>query len=608
MCGIFAYKGKNTAFNNLLNGLQSLEYRGYDSAGLMAIDDKKNIYYKKEIGKVSNLAGEVMKDSDILKDFHTGIAHTRWATHGGVTKENTHPHFSQNKRFFLVHNGIIENYIELKNYLVKKGYNFYSDTDSEVVANLIEEYFEDNLENTLKIIKQKITGAYALAVIDTKNPNQIIAIKLGSPLVVGINKDELFLSSDANALANITTKYIPIDDNEMVIIDGENYKIINSGKEIKKEIFESQKNNIEEDMGNFKHFMLKEIFEIPNIIENIIGGRINFETNEIKSNSLDKINFENIEKIEIIASGTSYNAGYIGSYLFEELSGIPTNVIISTEFKYKKQFINSKTLYIFISQSGETADSLECLKIVKNRGGQTFGIVNVVGSSIARMCDNGLYTHCGVEIGVASTKAFIGQLIILLIIALYAGNKKDLDYQTYLESLNGLKTLKDEINLVLLNSNKIKDIAQKYSKYNNMFFLGRNMFYPMAMEGSLKCKEITYIHTESYSAGELKHGPLSLIQNDFPTILINPNSKLYDKNISTLKEIQARDGKVIGIISKSDIHKNEYNNFIEIPDSNIFNSLFTSGVVLQLFAYYVALDLNREIDKPRNLAKSVTVE
>lgn len=608
MCWIFAYQGAWDASKYLINWLISLEYRWYDSAGLTLVSDSGDIYMQKAIGRVSNLATKIENNKKDTSGFHTGIAHTRWATHGGVTLENTHPHHSQNERFYLVHNGIIENYIDLKKELIAKWYTFYGDTDSEVVANLIEYVFEKDLETTVKKVKELITGAYALAIIDRQNPDQIIAIKLWSPLVVGIAGNDLFLSSDANALSNITEKYIPVDDNEMVIINKNTYKIISSGKEIEKNSFESLKSNVNEDMWEFQHFMLKEIFEVPDIIENILWGRINFETHEIKSNSLEKLNFKDIEKIEIIASGTSYNAGMIGTYLFEELSNIPTQIHISTEFKYKKQFINDKTLYIFISQSGETADALECLKIVKNRGGKTFWIVNVVGSSIARLCDNGLYTHCWVEVGVASTKAFIGQLLTLVVIALYAGNKKDLDYNKYREIIDGLSHLKDDINMVLMHSHDIESIAKKYSNYKNMFFLGRNMFYPMAMEWSLKCKEITYNHTEAYSAGELKHGPLSLIEANFPTILLNPESKLYEKNISTLKEVQARNGKVIGILSQNDIHKWEYNDVIELPKTGEYNALFTTGVALQLFAYYMALTLGREIDKPRNLAKSVTVE
>lgn len=608
MCWIFAYQGSWNASKYLINWLISLEYRWYDSAWLTLLSDNWDIYIEKAIGRVSNLATKIENNKKDTSAFHTGIAHTRWATHGWVTLENTHPHYSQNGRFYLVHNGIIENYIDLKKELISKWYTFYGDTDSEVVANLIEYVFEKDLETTIKKVKELITGAYALAIIDRENPDQIIAIKLGSPLVVGVAGNNLFLSSDANALCNITEKYIPVDDNEMVIIDKNTYKIISSGKEIEKNSFESLKNDLSEDLWEFKHFMLKEIFEIPDIIENILWGRIHFDTHEIKSNALDTLDIKNIAKIEIIASGTSYNAGMIGTYLFEDLANIPCQIHISTEFKYKKQFINDTTLYIFISQSGETADALECLKIVKNKGGKTFWIVNVVWSSIARMCDNGLYTHCWVEIWVASTKAFIGQLLTLLTIALYVGNKKDLDYTKYREIIDSLANLKDDINMVLMHSHQIEKIAKKYSTYKSMFFLGRNMFYPMAMEGSLKCKEITYNHTEAYSAWELKHWPLSLIEENFPTILINPESKLYEKNISTLKEIQARNGKVIWILSQKDEHIKEYDDIIEIPRTHEYNALFTIWVVLQLFAYYMAESLWREIDKPRNLAKSVTVE
>lgn len=608
MCWIFWYIWKNSASELLLNWLQSLEYRWYDSAWMTLINEKKEVYTSKSIWKVSNLASKIKEENKNLEDFCIGIAHTRWATHWWVTLENTHPHYSNNHRFYLVHNWIIENYIELKKELIAKWYSFYWNTDSEVVANLLQDLFEKDLETTVKKVKDLITWAYALAIIDKENPIEIIAIKLWSPLVVWISKDEIFLSSDANALSNITEKYIPIDDKEMVIINKNNYKILNAWQEISKNSFISQKSNTIEDMWEFKHFMLKEIFEIPNIIQNILWGRINFETSEIKNNWLDKLDVKNIEKIEIIASWTSYNAWYIWSYLFEELANIPTNVNISTEFKYKKQFINDKTLYIFISQSGETADALECLKIVKNKWWNTFWVVNVVGSSIARMCDNWLYTHCWVEVWVASTKAFIGQLITLLIISLYLWNKKDLDYKKYQEILYWLKNLKDDINTVLTQSQDIEKVAQKYANYKNMFFLWRNTFYPLAMEGSLKCKEITYNHTESYSAWELKHWPLSLIDENFPSILINPEWRFYEKNISTLKEVQARSGKVIWVLTKNDIHSKEYDDVIEIPKTNEYNALFTSWVALQLFAYHMANFLWKEIDKPRNLAKSVTVE
>lgn len=608
MCGIFAYKWTKGTMQLLLNGLKSLEYRWYDSAWLSMIDNRWQVFTEKAVWRVSNLASKLENSFIDFEEYHIGIAHTRWATHGWVTIENTHPHYSNNSRFYLVHNWIIENYIQLKNELIKAWFHFYWDTDSEVVANLIQYLFDKDLETTVKKVKERITWAYALAILDADNPSELIAIKLGSPLVVWIAGQDLFLSSDANALSNITDKYIPIDDNEMVVINSIWYKILSSWKQVSKDIYNSEKSDHIDDLWGFKHFMQKEIFEIPNIIENIIGWRINFASNEITSNALNRLELKNIEKIEIIASGTSYNAWYIGTYMFEDLSDIPAQVHISTEFKYKKQFINKKTLYIFISQSGETADSLECLKIVKNRWWQTFGIVNVVWSSIARLCDNWLYTHCWVEIWVAATKSFVWQLLTLLIISLYIGNKKQLDYAKYREIIQWLESLTKDINSVLESSNSIKDVAQNFSQYTNMFFLWRNMFYPLAMEWSLKCKEITYNHTESYSAWELKHWPLSLIEASFPAILLNPKSKLYEKNISTLKEIQARNWKVLWILSKGDEHSNQYDQTIFVPKTNEYNALFTCWIVLQLFAYYMADYLWKEIDKPRNLAKSVTVE
>ncbi|MDD4151621.1 MAG: glutamine--fructose-6-phosphate transaminase (isomerizing) [Candidatus Gracilibacteria bacterium] len=610
MCGIFAYKGDKEASSFLLEGLKNLEYRGYDSAGICEINNSGEFFLEKAVGKVSNLASKVENLGKDLTGFNTGIAHTRWATHGKVTLENTHPHYSKNERFFIVHNGIIENYIELKKELEEKGYTFYGETDTEIVAKLIEELFEIDLETTIKKVFKKVTGAYAMAVIDRENPNNLIGVKIGSPLVLGISENEFFLSSDANALARFVKNYVNLDDGEMVVIKGDNYKIISldSGLSLEKQSESITYNEDNYSLGDFTHFMEKEIFQVPEIIDNFIKGRIDFESLEIKSNTLEELAAKDFKRIEIIASGTSYNAGMTASYLFEELASIPTTVYVSTEFKYKKKFINPETLYIFISQSGETADSLESLKVVKNKGGFTFGIVNVVGSSIARLSDLGLYTHSGREVGVAATKSFIGQIGVLLIMALYLGNKKDLEYTKYKEIISSMKHLRDDVSMVLLNSNKIEEIAKKYAHYKDLFFLGRNIHYPMAMEGSLKCKEITYNHTEAYSAGELKHGPLSLIEDSFPTILINPEGKLKEKNISTLKEVKARDGKVVGIITKGDENKNLYDDVIEIPQTIEELSIFPVSVALQLFAYYMAKELKREIDKPRNLAKSVTVE
>jgi glucosamine--fructose-6-phosphate aminotransferase (isomerizing) len=606
MCGIFAYIWWNNTKAKLINWLKNLEYRGYDSAWICMIDKNKDIFLKKAVWKVSNLASKL---EDIQDKYFLGIAHTRWATHGGVNEKNCHPHHSENKRFYIVHNGIIENFIQLKEELENKWYKFYSDTDSEVVAKLIEDNFEKDLLTTIRKIIPKLQWAYAFAIIDKENPNEVIWVKLGSPLVLWIGENEYFLSSDPNALRWECKKFIPLQDKELVIINDNGYKILSFEFEEKtKEWLEFENYDTNSSKWEFKHFMLKEIFEIPQIFENAIAGRVNFKTKEITSNTLEKLAKENIQKIEIIASWTSYNAGYTASYWFEELANIPTSVYVSTEYKYKKHFIDDKTLYIFISQSWETADTLECLKIVKAKWWKTFGIVNVVASSIAQLTDMGLYTHSWVEVGVASTKAFIWQLSVLLLMALKLWLKNNLDYTRYEQILNGLSSLWEKLNEVLLDSLKIKKISEKYSKYNNMFFLWRNLLYPIAMEWSLKLKEITYHHSESYSAGELKHGPLSLIDKNFPSVLINPKTSLYEKNISTLKEIQARNGKVIGLITKWDENSSIYNDIIEVPYIDEILTPFVSATALDLFAYYMADFLWREIDKPRNLAKSVTVE
>lgn len=610
MCWIFAYKWDKEASPFLLEWLKNLEYRGYDSAGICEINKFGEFYIEKAIWKVSNLSTKVEANEQNLEWYNTWIAHTRWATHGKVTMENTHPHYSKNERFFIVHNWIIENYIELKKELEDRWYTFYGETDTEIVAKLIEDMFDTDIETTIKKVFRRLTWAYALGVIDRQEPDTLIWVKIGSPLVLGLSEGEYFLSSDANALARFAKTYITLDDWEMVIIKWNNHKIISLDSWLSLEK-EAENINYSEDnyaLGDFSHFMEKEIFQVPEIIDNFIKWRIDFESLEIKSNTLEDLAAKNFKRIEIIASWTSYNAWMTASYLFEELAGIETSVCVSTEFKYKKKFINSETLYIFISQSGETADSLESLKVVKNKWWFTFGIVNVVGSSIARLSDLWLYTHSWREVWVAATKSFIGQIWVLLIMALYLWNKKDLEYTKYKEILAAMKHLRDDVSLVLLESKKIQAIAKKYAKYKDMFFLWRNIHYPMAMEWSLKCKEITYNHTEAYSAWELKHWPLSLIEPSFPTILINPEWKFNEKNISTLKEVKARDGFVIWLITKWDKNAYLYDDVIEIPKTIEELSIFTVSVALQLFAYYEARELDREIDKPRNLAKSVTVE
>jgi len=606
MCWIFAYIGWKNTQNKLINWLKNLEYRGYDSAWLFEITKDKKTYLSKAVWKVSNLANKVENNKN---DYFAGIAHTRWATHGGVTETNCHPHFSSNERFYIVHNWIIENYIELKKDLEDKWYKFYSDTDTEVIAKLIEDNFEKDLLTTIKKITKILDGAYALAVIDKENPEILIGAKVGSPLVVGVAKDGFYISSDPNALRTICENFIPLNDKEIVVFEDNNYKIFSfDDKLLEKELLEFENYETSKWKWEYKHYMLKEIFEIPQVFENAIAGRVNFKTKEITSNTLNELSKHNFEKIEIIASGTSYNAWLTASYWFEDLANIPTSVFVSTEYKYKKKFIDNKTLYIFISQSGETADTLECLKIVNERWGFTFWIVNVVASSIAQLTKMWLYTHSWQEVWVASTKAFIWQLSVLLLMALKLGLKNNIDYGRYESILKDLANLKQNLQETLNEYAHIKTIWEKFAKYENMFFLWRNYLFPIAMEWSLKVKEITYHHTEAYSAGELKHGPLSLIDENFPSVLINPETFLYEKNISTLKEIQARNGKVLWVLTKWDKNTNLYDKTIFVPKVKWVLSPFVVATALDLFAYYMADSLWREIDKPRNLAKSVTVE
>lgn len=608
MCWIFAYKWEKKASELLIHGLVNLEYRGYDSAGICAVNKSWDIFIEKAVWKVSNLQNKLEEINANLDDYHTWIAHTRWATHWGVTIENSHPHYSANKRFYVVHNWIIENFIELKEELEKE-FDFYSETDSEVVAKLIEKEFDWNLLSTIKKVIKKIDWAYGLAILDRENPDELIWIKLGSPLVLWIKwEDNFFISSDSNALSGVADKFIALDDNEIIHIVWNTYKILNAWEEIQKHA-----ENILEDTGDyskwdFAHFMLKEIYEMPEIYENSIRGRINFDNHEITSPTLNDLFKNNFEKIAIIASWTSYFSAWIWANYFEEISGIETHTYISAEFKYKKQFINDKTLYIFISQSGETADAVDCLKLVKAKWWKTLWIVNVVGSTIARLSDYNLYTHSGREVWVASTKAFTWNLWTLLTIALFLWNKKDLDYGKFREILDWMKTLKKAMEDVFKKDLEIKELAKKYLDYKNFFFVWRNNLFPIAQEWSLKFKEITYNHTESYPSGELKHWPLSLIDKDFPSVLVNPKWKHYDKNISTLKEISAREWKVIWVVTEGDKNKSIYTDTIEIPETIEELAPFTISIALDLFAYHTAYLLERDIDKPRNLAKSVTVE
>lgn len=607
MCWIFAYNGTQNSIPLLIDGLRTLEYRWYDSAWVVGINNTWEVFLQKAVWKVSNLATKVEHNINHTKVYTTGIAHTRWATHGTVTELNTHPHNSSKDRFYVVHNGIIENFKELKKKLSEK-YEFYSDTDTEVIAKLIEEHYEGDLKTTLEKIAKFLTWAYSLAVIDVETPDIIVGIKLGSPLVVWKSEDGVFISSDVNALASVAESYVTLEDNEMVVIHDRAYEVFMAGDSVEKS---SQDMDIEYDideLGSFSSYTEKEIHDIPTVLENVFKGRINFDDKTIHNETLEELAEHDIERIEIISSGSSYYAGMIGSYLMKDLAGIPVQVTISSEFLADIFLPSEKTLYVFLSQSWETADVRESLKIVKAKGCLTFGIVNVVGSTIASLTDMWLYSRAGVEVGVASTKNVIAQIAVLLMMAVSLGLKRDLQYSDARSLIEELSTIGDKIQQVLMDAPKIREIAKKYSKYKSMFVLGRNIFYPVSGEASLKCKELSYIHTESYSTGELKHGPLALVQPDFPCIVFNPQGKFYSKSVSNIKEIRAREWTVLGYVTKGEELSDLYDDIIEIPKTSEILSIFTSLVGSYLFALFIAEELGRDVDKPKNLAKSVTVE
>lgn len=607
MCGIFAYNGENDCRESLVNGLRMLEYRGYDSAGVACLNEKKEIFLEKAVWRVSALASKVNARKNDVSEYTTGIAHTRWATHGGVTQENTHPHISWSKRFYVVHNGIIENYKELKKSLEAE-YTFYSQTDTEVIAKLIESLYETDLKTTMEKVSRKLVGAYSLAVIDKENPGTIVWIKLGSPLVVGTASDGIYISSDVNALASIAESYSILEDNEMVVIEWKKYSIYMAGEQVERSEEKVEASQKIDELWDFTSYTEKEIFEIPSVLENVFSGRVNFETKEINNETLDLLWDLDIDNICIVSSGSSYYAGDIGCYFFRRFSNIDARAIISSEFLADTFIPNKRTLYVFLSQSGETADVRESMKIVKAKGCMTFGVVNVVGSTIARMSDYGLYSHAGVEVWVASTKNVIAQVGLLLTMALSLGLKRDMQISEAREIISELSDLPDMIMKSLMKAPEIKQIAKKYSKFDHMFVLGRNYFYPVAGEASLKCKELSYIHCENYSAWELKHGPLALVSPEFPTMVFNPMGQFYAKTISNVQEVAARKWPILGFISKNDTHKELYTDVIELPESSELLSVFTGLASSYLFALYLAESLGRDVDKPRNLAKSVTVE
>ncbi|SEN45897.1 glutamine--fructose-6-phosphate transaminase [Mucilaginibacter gossypiicola] len=612
MCGIVGYIGSRDAWPVVLNGLKRLEYRGYDSAGIAIINNAGFNVYKKT-GKVACLEAHT---ADKDKSGHIAIGHTRWATHGAPSDANSHPHSSNDNRLHIIHNGIIENYLILKEELLARGHTFKSETDTEVLIHLIEEI--QNIEQTdlleaVRLALNTVIGAYAIVIMDRGNPDQLIAARKGSPLVIGVGQGEYFIASDATPIIEYTKNVVYLKDNEIVLVKPDALLIKKLDNVVQTPLIQELELKLESlEKGGFEHFMMKEIFEQPRSIRDCMRGRIfplegKVELGGIKQYT-DKL--KNAERIIIIACGTSWHAGLTGEYLIEEYGRIKVEVEYASEFRYRNPIITDKDIVMAVSQSGETADTLAAIEIAKERGATILGICNVVGASIPRVTDAGVYTHAGPEIGVASTKAFTAQVTVLTLIALYIAQHKGTLTPAKLGSLlTELDTIPDKIQTLLQDNDLIEDIASKIKNAPNCLFLGRGFGFPVALEGALKLKEISYIHAEGYPAAEMKHGPIALIDEQMPVIFIATKNSSYEKVISNIQEVKARKGIVIAIVTQGDIKvKNMADYCIEIPDADEAFLPLLATVPLQLLSYHIAVKRGCNVDQPRNLAKSVTVE
>lgn len=612
MCGIVGYVGKKEAYPILINGLKRLEYRGYDSAGIALLNGNINLYKTK--GKVSELE-DFVKQKNI--NGQIGIAHTRWATHGEPNNENAHPHFSESEELAIIHNGIIENYDVLKDELQKAGYHFRSNTDTEVLIQLIEYICKEEkveLVTAIQLALSQVIGAYAIVVISKNHPDQLIAARKGSPLVVGIGKDEFYLASDASPIVEFTRDVVYVEEEEIAIMKLGEKLHIKTIKNQEKTPFVQQ---LEMDLtalekGGYKHFMLKEIFEQPKSIRDSIRGRVNVDMDTISMAGMIDFQerFLQAGRIIFLAAGTSWHASLVGEYLFEELARIPVEVEYASEFRYRNPIINKTDVVIAVSQSGETADTLAAIRLAKQSGAFIYSICNVVGSSIAREADAGSYTHAGPEIGVASTKAFTSQVTVLALMALYLGRRKGLISESrFTELLIELNKIPQKVEETLKLSAQVEEVSKIFTYARNFLYLGRGYNFPVALEGALKLKEISYIHAEGYPAAEMKHGPIALIDKKMPVVVITPTSSIYDKVVSNIQEIKARKGKVIAVVSKGDKTVSKLADYtFEIPETDEIFSPLLAVIPLQLLSYYIADMRDCEIDQPRNLAKSVTVE
>lgn len=615
MCGIVGYIGSKDAYPIIIKGLKRLEYRGYDSAGIALFDGEHFISCKTK-GKVSDL--EAKANQGISKKGNIGIGHTRWATHGVPNDVNSHPHFSNSGELVMIHNGIIENYEPLKKELQSRGYTFASDTDTEVLVNLIEDVQKNKkvkLGKAVQIALNQVVGAYAICVMDIKKPNEIIAARLGSPLAIGVGEGEYFVASDASPFIEYTNNAIYLEDEEMAVIRlHKPLKIrkIKDDKLVSTYIQELQLNLEQIEKGGYDHFMLKEIYEQPDVIRDTFRGRLLSDQGLIKmagvEDHLDK--FLNAKRIIIAACGTSWHAGLVAEYMIEEFARIPVEVEYASEFRYRNPIITEDDVLIAISQSGETADTLAAIKLAKEKGAFVFGVCNVVGSSISRETHAGAYTHAGPEIGVASTKAFTTQITVLALIALrLAKAKGTMSQSDYLRNLIELELIPEKVQEALMENGNILEIANIYKDAPNCLFLGRGFNFPVALEGALKLKEISYIHAEGYPAAEMKHGPIALIDENMPVIVIAPQQNHYDKVVSNIQEIKARSGKIIAIVTKGDEQVRDLaDHIIEIPHSTDALTSIIATIPLQLLSYHVAVLRGTNVDQPRNLAKSVTVE
>ena len=614
MCGIVGYIGKREAYPILIKGLKRLEYRGYDSAGVALLNAKGDLSVYKTKGKVSDLEA-YCADKDITGSL--GIAHTRWATHGEPSSRNAHPHYSESKNLALIHNGIIENYADLKSKLIEKGVTFISDTDTEVLVQFVEYVMvRKNLDllTAVQLVLHEVIGAYAIAIVDKRQPNTIIAARKQSPLVVGIGEDEFFLGSDASPIIEYTDQVVYLEDGNIAVLKrGEDLKVVNIyNNELSPEIKTVDISLGQIEKGGYPHFMLKEIFEQPECLTNCMRGRVNVEANHVTLSAVIDYKKQLLaaKRIIIVACGTSWHAGLIGKQIIENLCRIPVEVEYASEFRYRNPVVGEGDVVIAISQSGETADTLAAVELAKRQGAFIYGICNAIGSSIPRATNTGSYIHVGPEIGVASTKAFTGQVTVLTMFALALGKEKGMvpeaDYQEIVKELSKIPAKMKE---VLKLNERIADLSRTFTYARNFLYLGRGFSYPVALEGALKLKEISYIHAEGYPAAEMKHGPIALIDSDMPVVVIATHNNMYEKVLSNIQEIKARKGRVIALVSKGDdtIAKIA-DEVIELPDTLECLEPLIATIPLQLMAYHVAVCKGKNVDQPRNLAKSVTVE